>query len=248
MSLDQLSFPSLYAMRSLVAEVLRAESSEPFATATLRISPAYADDVARNTTLFTDPALSARELYDGTLFRALDLTSLSGAARRRSSQWVIIQSPLYGALRPADHVAPYLLSMNSPLPRLAPLAARWRDPLAQVLPAAIGAGLLLDCRAGADTAAWNPRGALGSRWVRIRAGASAEAAKYTQGLLLRHLILDAVDAQSPQDLAEYVGRHFEVRLTRRERGVREWLLDVTAVADDSDRSQTPPTLPHLTIA
>lgn len=238
MSPDDLSFPTLNPLRARIAEVLIAESAKPYATATLRISPSYAEEVASNTRLFTDPAVPARELYAGTLYRALDLPSLTGPARRRAAHWVVIASSLYGALRPADRVAAYRLSMNSPLPLLAPLATRWRDPLAGVLPVAVGTGLLVDCRSGAYAATWHPRGPQAARWVRVRVGGRAGPAKHTQGLLVRHLIEDAVDAQTPQDLADYLSRHFDVALSRKERGTCEWLLDVMTVADDSDRSRT----------
>ncbi len=246
MSPADLSFPTLTPLRTRIAEVLIAESARPFATATLRISPSYADEVASNTRLFTDPAVPARELYAGTLYRALDLPSLTGPARRRAAHWVVIASALYGALRPGDRVAAYRLSMNSPLPLLAPLATRWRDPLGEVLPAAAGNGLLVDCRAGAYAAAWHPRGAQCARWVRVRVDGRSGPAKHTQGLLVRHLLEDAVDAQTPQDLADYLSRHFEVGLSRRERGTSEWVLDIMPVADDSDHSRTRPAPRHPT--
>lgn len=249
MSPDDLSFPTLNPLRARIAQVLIAESAKPFATATLRISPSYAHEVASNTRLFTDPAVPARELYAGTLYRALDLPSLTGPARRRAGHWVVIASPLYGVLRPADRVAAYRLSMNSPLPLLAPLTTRWRDPLAEVLPVAVSTGLLVDCRSGAYAATWRPRGPDVARWVRVRVdgrdGRDGQA-KHTQGLLVRHLIEDAVDAQTPQDLAQYLSHHFEVNLSRKERGTGEWLLDVMPIADDSDRSRTPPAPRHPT--
>ncbi len=234
MRLDTLSFPALGPLRLRVADVLIAESSQPFATGVLRISPAYADLVARNSELLAAPAAPAGEIYAGALYRALDLPSLSGAARRRGGAWIVIQSPLYGAVRPGDRVAPYLLSMNSPLPRLAPLANRWREPLGATLPAAVGHRLLVDCRSGAYASAWKPGGELGSRWVRVRVAGPVDRAKRTHGLLARRLIEDGVDAQRPQDLADYLGGHFEVRLQRSLRGAREWLLDVTPAADDFD--------------
>ncbi|MBK8435176.1 MAG: peroxide stress protein YaaA [Austwickia sp.] len=248
MSLPDLSFPALTPTRSLIAEVLIAESAEPYATATLRISPALAAEVAGNTRLLTDPAMLARDLYIGTLYRCLDLPSLTGLARRRANHWIVIQSPLYGALRPSDRIAPYRLSMNSPLPHVAPLANRWREPLGHVLPTAIGAGLLVDCRSGVDATAWSPRGSLALQWVKVRVNGSAASAKQVHGQLTRHLIEDLVDAQSPQDLRDYLARHFDVQLSRRDRGVREWLLDVTPREDDSGRSRTRPALRHLTNA
>lgn len=262
MTPEELSFPVLGPMRDRVAEVLMAESAKPFGTATLRVSPSHAAEVIANTRLHAGPAAAARDLYAGSLYRALDLTSLRGAARRRSGQWIVITSPLYGALRPDDRVAPYLLSMNTPLPLLAPLAARWRGPLSQALPTAAGTGLLIDCRAGAYAAAWQPRGAMGARWVRVRVSGGSAQAKHTHGLLVRRLIVDGVDARAPQDLAGYLAGYFEVSLTRRDRGAREWLLDIAPSADpeagtrldaeftpsagDSDRSGTPPAPRHLT--
>jgi len=61
----------------------------------------------------------------------LDPAGLTPAARRRADSMLVICSGLFGALRPSDAIPAYRLSGGRSLPRLGPLTALWRTPLAK---------------------------------------------------------------------------------------------------------------------
>ena len=161
------------------------------------------------------------------LYDALDLPSLDPAARRRAGRWLVVVSALYGALRPGDKVAPYRLSMGVNLGALGPLAAVWREPLAEVLPRVAGRGVVVDCRSSTYAAAWTPRGPLADRWVQVRVPGATHMAKHTRGLVSRHLCQVGTDARTPQALAQVVEQAFETTLTPPRRDGQPWVLDTS---------------------
>ncbi|MFN2319063.1 MAG: YaaA family protein, partial [Dermatophilaceae bacterium] len=161
------SFPELGEQRSRVAAALAEASGSPDAPRLLGVSPNLLDDIARNLALATAPATPAREVYTGVLYDALDLASLTPAAKRRASRWVIVISALYGAIRLGDAIAPYRLAMGVDLPGVGPLAKSWRPLLGATLPAAAGRGCIVDCRSAAYVSAWMPGPELSDRWAAI---------------------------------------------------------------------------------
>jgi cytoplasmic iron level regulating protein YaaA (DUF328/UPF0246 family) len=227
------SFPELAAARSRVARALADVSRSPDAAALLGVPPSMLDEVARNLVLDTAPATPAAEVYTGVLYDALDLTSLDTAARRRANRWLVIVSALHGAVRPGDRITAYRLSMGVDLPGLGPLAATWRPALDEVLPRAIGGGLVVDCRSAAYAAAWRPGAELASRWVQVRVPGASHLAKHTRGLVARHLCVTGVAPRSVPALVDVVAERFEVRL-HEPTGVRKpWLLDVATTFDSA---------------
>ena len=144
-------------------------------------------------------------------------------------------SALYGALRPADKIPPYRLSMGVNLGDLGPLAAVWRAPLAAVLPIAAGRGVIVDARSSTYAAAWVPQGELSARWVQIRVPGATHLAKHTRGLVARHLCESGVEAKNVKALERVVAQRFKTTLTEPARPGRPWILDASFG-----------TLPHLT--
>ncbi len=224
---ELVSFPELAATRTAVAQALARISSHPDAPALLGVSANLRADIAHNLRLDSAPAVAVANLYTGVLYDALDLTSLDPAARRRANRWLVVVSALYGALRPADKVPPYRLSMGVNLGELGPLAAVWRAPLAAVLPVAAGRKVIVDCRSSTSAAARVPGGDLAARWVQIRVPGATHLAKHTRGLVARYLCEEGVDAKTAAALHIVLARRFETTLTEPARPGLPWILDTS---------------------
>lgn len=224
---DGLSHPELAPQRARVAEALATVSSRADAHRTLGVSPSLSEEIARNTRLRTAPTLPARDLYTGVLYDALALASLDAASARRATRRLMVVSALYGAVRMTDRLAPYRLSMGVNLPGVGPLASAWRPHLDEVLPAAAGRGLVVDCRSSTYAAAWVPQGTLADRWVTVRVPGATHMAKHTRGLVARALCEDPADPRRPEALVGLLSaRGLEPLLHAPERDGRPWVLDV----------------------
>lgn len=233
--LDALSFPGLTAMRLKVAEALAAASAAPDAVRRLGVGPSLAAEVERNTRLLDLPALPAARVYVGVLYDALDWPALDAAARRRGNQRVVVVSALWGAIRPADRIPPYRLSMGTGLPGIGPLAPAWRQFLGAALaPAAGRRGVVVDCRSSAYAAAWNPSPPLADRTVAVRVlrdgpqGRSVVShfAKHTRGEVARHLLVTGAEPRDAHELAEVLRERWEVDVVGPARPGRSWSVDV----------------------
>lgn len=225
------SFPELESTRRVVADaVSRLSVQGPGA---LGLQDSLAGEVERNTRLDTAPSARADAVYSGVLYDALDAASLSGPARRRLGQWCVVVSALYGAVRLSDRIAPYRLSMTTPVPDLGPLAATWRDALEEVLPAAAGAsGLVVDGRSSTYVAAWRPTGGLARRWVALEVPGATHMAKHTRGLVARALCEHGLNPRTPQALARDLAQvGFTTELVEPSTATGPWRLQVTAGAD-----------------
>ena len=193
----------------------------------LGVSANLRADIAHNVRLGSAPAVRVADLYTGVLYDALDLASMDSAARRRANRWLVVVSALFGALRPADKIPPYRLSMGVNLGDLGPLAAVWRAPLASVLPLEAGRGMIVDTRSSTYAAAWVPQDPLANRWVQIRVPGATHMAKHTRGLVARHLCQSGVDARSAKTLQRVVAQRFETTLTKPTRPSQPWTLDTS---------------------
>ncbi|MEL4505468.1 peroxide stress protein YaaA [Luteococcus sp. H138] len=227
MDLAALSLPGLTEARTRVIDALTVVSARDDALTVLKVGASLADDVAANTRLLTAPALRARELYTGVLYDALDLKSLSAADSRRATGRLLVISALYGALRPNDRVSPYRLAMDVDLPDVGPLARFWAPRLAELLPAQVGSGVVVDCRSASYRTAWKPTPQLAERWVNVDVPGASHWAKHTRGLVARRLCQTDV-VRRPADLPEALGDAFAVELVLPERPGKPWTALVTA--------------------
>jgi len=231
---DRLSFPPLAPTRAAVLDALIEVSAEPDATDRVCAPATMRDVVRRNITLREAPTARVEAVYSGVLFDALGLDDLEPAARRRARAWIVIISALWGAVRPGDRIPPYRLNMCGRLPGLAHLPQVWREPLTDVLSAAAGHGVVVDCRQAEYATAWRPSGVLAERTVTVKVlrsleskrGAGAHSAKHTQGLLVRRIVTDSIDPDRPEKLADALSEHFQVELVEPDRPGRTWRLDV----------------------
>ncbi|GAA4615618.1 peroxide stress protein YaaA [Actinoallomurus liliacearum] len=202
LDLSALSLPRLTDTRERVLGALGALCDGPAEDTRqiLGLSAGQAGEIDRNRALRTAPTLPASRLYTGVLYDNLGLPTLDPERAARS---VLIFSALWGALRPADRVPPYRLSMSVKLPPLGPLAAVWRPALTATLPAD---GLLVDMRSAPYAAAWKAPA------VRVRVFREHEGrrtvvshmAKATRGALARDLLANGADPATPEELLKTV--------------------------------------------
>lgn len=155
LQLDSLAFAAeLGERRAALLDALEKLGEAPVGRAlkALAISKGQAGEVAVDAALRAAPAAPAATVYSGVLYDRLRLAELPVRARRR----VLIASALWGVVRPEDRIPYYRFSAKARLPRVGPLAAWWRQPLAAALPDRPGE-LVVDMRSGAYAAAWKPR-------------------------------------------------------------------------------------------
>ncbi|MEL4357731.1 MULTISPECIES: YaaA family protein [unclassified Luteococcus] len=227
MDLAALSLPELTGARRQVLDALATVSAQPDALTVLKVGASLADDVEANTRLLTAPALRARELYTGVLYDALDLKSLPAADSRRATGRLLVMSAAHGAVRLNDRVSPYRLAMDVDLPGVGPLTRFWAPRLAEVLPAQVGSGIVVDCRSTSYRAAWKPTPELAERWVVVDVPGASHWAKHTRGLVARRLCQTDV-VKRVTDLPAALGEGFDVELVLPKRPGKPWAALVTA--------------------
>lgn len=210
LDLDALSFGSLTPVRELLLRSLvKLSGGNPRRAAeVLGLGPTQAEAVEINAVLPEEPTARADEIYTGVLFSALDLASLDDTARQRADESIAIASALFGLLRPSDRIPAYRLSGTVSLPRLGPVAARWRTPIPRVMRDQVGAGLLVDLRSGTYTSLGKPPVELADRTATMRVLHEHQGTrkvvshfnKATKGHIVRGLLEAGADPQTVDDL------------------------------------------------
>ncbi len=151
-----LSFPGLNSYRAKVLEALGTVSAHEDALTLLGVGASLTADVERNTRLHAEPAAPAHQVYSGVLYDALGYRSLTPVQRKKADESVLVISALWGAIRFADRVPAYRLSMGTALPDVGRLASFWKPQLTEALAATTAGELLVDCRSSTYAAAWAP--------------------------------------------------------------------------------------------
>jgi cytoplasmic iron level regulating protein YaaA (DUF328/UPF0246 family) len=216
--LGTLSLPTLAAARRRVLTRLVALSrrsgrrAEETALATLGLSAGQRGELARNAALAEAPAGPAAQVYTGVLYEALDLPTLSPAARTAVDDAVLIFSGLWGAVRLGDRIPAYRCAIGVSLPVLGGLGPYWRRSMRTALNRAAADGPVLDLRSGAYAGMWAPAGALAARTATLRVlhertvdGLTRRSVvshfnKATKGRLVRDLATAGVAPTSVDDL------------------------------------------------
>lgn len=227
-----LSFPQLAPNRDAVLRALIQVSAQPDATQRLGVRESLSELVRSNVALREAPASVADEVYSGVVFDAIRSADLDAVSRRRARSWIVVISALWGAVRLSDRIPAYRLNMCGRLAGLDHLPQFWQPSLAEVLPAAAGRGLVVDLRAADYLTAWRPTGPLAERTVAVKVvrdleggrGAGSHNAKHTGGLVVRRIVIDALDPRRPHDLAEALSPHFELDLRSPGRAGQPWQL------------------------
>ena len=184
----------------------------------LGISAGQAGEVELNAALREAPAAPAAEVYSGVLYERLNLAGLPVVARRRAERQVLIASALWGFVRPQDRIPYYRFSAKARLKKIGPLAAWWRDALAEAMPDKPG-DLIVDMRSGAYSAAWKPKRAtlLSVRAFTEQGGKRKTVfhmAKAVRGDVARALLLAKKSPADPEAAAAIASEAgFRVELT-----------------------------------
>ncbi|WP_148590118.1 peroxide stress protein YaaA [Streptomyces sp. WAC01526] len=236
-----LSLPGLTAARETVLEELveLCAADETKAQEVLGLSEGLKGEIAKNAGLRTAGTRPAGEIYTGVLYDALGLASLDAAARQRAERWLLVFSGLWGAVRIGDRIPSYRCSMGVKLPGLGALGAYWRAPMAEVLPAAAGEGLVLDLRSAAYATAWKPKGEVAGRTATVRvlqskivAGVEKRSVvshfnKATKGRLVRDLLSAGLDPDGPAELVAALRElGYAVEAQAPAKGSKAWAVDV----------------------
>ncbi len=173
------------------------------------------------------------------LYDALGLATLDAAARRLAGSSLLVFSGLWGAVRVGDRIPSYRCSMGVKLPGLGALGAYWRAPMAEVLPAAAGDGLVLDLRSAAYATAWKPKGEVAGRTATVRVLQSkivggvekrsvvSHFNKATKGRMVRDLLTAGRTPDSPAELVEALGDlGYVVEAEAPAKAGKAWAIDV----------------------
>lgn len=211
LELKSLSLPSLTPARERVLDALVAlcRDQPDHAATVLGLSRTQLDLIERNAALEEAPTARADRIYDGVLYEALDLGSLSPSAKRRAASRLAITSSLFGLVRVGDRIPAYRLSGDACVPGLGPVAGWWRESLGPAMADAVGKGLLVDLRSSMYAGFWRPPAELSPRVATVRvlhevAGRRQVVShfnKATKGRLVRSLLEDGRDPRTPEGLA-----------------------------------------------
>lgn len=233
-ALDALSFPELRHTRRVVAEALIRTSRSLDAFKRLQVPPSRAPEVAANVHLLELPAMPVLDLYTGPVHDGVNAAGLSAAGAARAEQSLVVNSALWGLLRPADRVPPYRLHVCAHLLGVDDLEPAWREVLPSALAAAAGpSGVILDLRSPANRATGSPAG-MGDRtvWLRVDHGPPGQRvgeviSKRLRGAAGHELLESGIDPVDPPELAAVLGARWPARLEPPERPGRAWTLTLS---------------------
>ena len=216
LDLASLSSPGLTATRTTLLESLTGlcRDDADKATEVLGLGPAQRDLVQRNADLDTAPTARADAIYTGVLYDALDVATLSPAARRRATSRLAVTSSLFGIVRPGDRIPAYRLSGDAALPGVGSVAGAWREVLGEAITAGMRNGLLVDLRSSTYAAFWRPTKDVARRVATVRvlheSGGRRTVVshfnKATKGRIVRALLEDGADPRTPKALADTLTR------------------------------------------
>lgn len=232
--LERLSFPELTPLRRRVVAAVMATSAQPDAFVRLHARPSMVREVVRNTWLSDVPAMPAFDVYTGPLHEGLDVAGLSEPAARRGAASLVVVSPVWGALRPADRIPPYRVHVCARLVGMNRLEPAWRAILPGVLAAAAGsAGVIVDLRSPMVQAMGTPVG-LGDRTATLRIDQGPPGhrlgdviAKRVRGQAARHLLESGAQPSDAHELADVLGDRWPVRLDGPERPGGPWRITLS---------------------
>ncbi|MQW77870.1 peroxide stress protein YaaA [Nocardioides sp. dk4132] len=212
LDLATLSLPVLTEPRALLLDTLvdLCSGDPEKAAEVLEIGRTQLALVGANATLPQAPTARADAVYTGVLYDALDVATLSPAAKRRLGSRVAIASALFGLVRPSDRIPAYRLSGGTSLPGVGPVAAVWREHLGPAVTEALGDGLLVDLRSSAYAAFWRAPADLAPRVATVRvlheSGGRRKVVshfnKATKGRIVRALMESGAAPHTPEALAE----------------------------------------------
>lgn len=232
--LENLSFPELLPTRRRIANALVETSGDLDAFERLGVGPSIAPEVARNTHLYALPATPVLGVYTGPFHAGLNAAGLSAEGVRRAETSVVVNSALWGALRPSDRIPPYRLHVCAHLVGMPDLEPVWRTVLPDVLAKAAGnEGAIVDLRSPVYQATGMPKG-MANRTVtlRIDPGHAGQRigdviAKRVRGEAAHHLLESGADPADPPALLDVLADRWPARLEASDRRGGQWRLTLS---------------------
>ncbi len=232
--LTALSHAGLEGPRRRVGDALAKVSGQRNAMDVLGVGASLHQEVARNRTVWENPAGASSTVYTGVLYDAAGMADWDAATLDKAAGSVRILSALWGAVSPADRIPAYRLSMGTSLGRIGGLGAFWKRHLPAELDALANGGLVIDCRSASYVAAYRPAD---SPWVAVsvqreldgKRAVVSHMAKHTRGLLASHLVRESAQPGCAEDLADAAAGMIgdalvDVSLARRAKGPDELTL------------------------
>lgn len=196
----QLSTPALAGARAELTAALRRAGTAALAAGLRLPDGLAAAALSANRAVATAPTMPALDRYAGVLYAALDVPTLTAAARRRAAEQVVVFSGLWGVVAGGDLVPDYRVPAGGTVPGLGGVTAHWRGPLQEVLPLLVGDRPVLDLRSSDYGAMWRVSAAMCDQVVAVRVlaergtggrrttGPVSYHAKSVKGLVVRHLV------------------------------------------------------------
>lgn len=232
-ALDDLSFQELTPTRRRLIDALMATSAAPDAFRRLGVRPGKAREVAQNTWLLELPTIPVLDVYTGPLHDGLDAARLSRPAAARLQQSVVVNSPLWGLLRPRDRIPPYRLHVHAHLLGMDRIDDVWHEVLPEPLANAAGDGLVVDLRSIYYRAMGLPVG-LEDRTVALKIDLGRRGhrigdviAKRARGEAAHYLLEADEEPADPDSLARLLADRWPGRLEPPERKADPWTLTLT---------------------
>lgn len=146
------------ARRAVLRGLRALLSSGPDAAAEALLLPAAAraSALADNRAVTRSPTMAAIDRYDGVLYRALDVPTLSPEQRTWAESSLVVLSGLFGAVRGDELIPAYRVPAAASLPGVGALERFWRAPLTRFLEPLASGGLVVDLRSTDYSSMWTP--------------------------------------------------------------------------------------------
>jgi cytoplasmic iron level regulating protein YaaA (DUF328/UPF0246 family) len=202
-----LTFGSLNPAREKVlTELLRVCKKPELAAKVLKLSAKQTAAIQANLQVPEAPTMRALERYTGTLYDAIDASSLSSEAWMRAKQTVLIQSPLFGLIPATDLIPNYRLSGTTVLPKVS-LKKVWPKAHEPIF-GRFAQGLIVDLRSKTYVDLAPVPSTIDSVWVEVvsresngQLRALNHFNKLAKGLFIRAILDSASAPESIEDLA-----------------------------------------------
>jgi hypothetical protein len=124
--------------------------------------------LAVNARVLDSPTTPALRRYAGVVYDGLGFAALSAPEQRIAARSTLIFSGLFGVVRGDEPVPAYRVPAKAVLPGLGVASTFWRPVLADVVPALVRRGLVVDLRSSDYAAMWRPGRAVAERVVAVR--------------------------------------------------------------------------------
>jgi uncharacterized protein len=210
------AFPELDKYRQLVIDVLQDAIHRNHGLDKLFEVSGHTLEhaIEANLAINKSPTLTARELYTGVLYEAINYKTLKAGEKKLFDHHTIIFSGMFGLIRPTDLLPDYKLKIGANLGgTVGKLIQYWRAPVSEILRHEVRGKVVWDFLPDQHRRLWDGTGEMVGRhqvkFVKrvIRSGVAeyktiSHHSKALKGALVRHLL--ATNATNPEDLQDFI--------------------------------------------